>query len=484
VLSCAAGPFVAWLAASATVVLILRTALKTPLGLSVAPGLLALAPLAWLVTRRVRQGLPSRAQVVALLDDMGALGGRLVAWHELADDPARDRLVVEKAPVRPVVRWNGHGRLLPVLAGALYLLGALVIPVEWTAGREQIGGLDLSRELEALGERARVLEETGLLEPERATALLELLDVIGEEARADDPAPAFETLDRLGTGLDRIEAAGIESLAAAASSLQQAEALVEALEQEAAASEDQGAGLDAERRTEALARALALANELGITADRALRQELEAMLRRMSTGSDATTVSASRELPPEMRERLEQLSKKLGACRRGVNGRLASLAEARLIDAGKLGACSRPGSGTGLAAFLAANRSDPVDTLIARWCRRGGTPDRGRADAPMTWAHAADGSGVDFTEQILPPASLAELTAAPTIAVTASAPAADSVAEPALQPVTGRSSGPGGSGTAVRDHILPRHRRAVRQYFEARKPSSDRAPAGPEQGGS
>ncbi len=96
--------------------------------------------------------------------------------------------------------------------------------------------------------------------------------------------------------------------------------------------------------------------------------------------------------------------------------------------------------------------------------------NRGRGDAELTFGDESDETGVKFTERSLPAASLEAMKESKLVAVTAGAPEVDADAGPSEGgALTGAAGGGGGAYTRT---VLPRHRSAVRRYFER----SDQSP--------
>lgn len=94
---------------------------------------------------------------------------------------------------------------------------------------------------------------------------------------------------------------------------------------------------------------------------------------------------------------------------------------------------------------------------------RGGI-SRGRGDAPMTWKDPTTDDGAKFTEQVLPPASLSQLKDSESVGVSVGAPElADPTAAHAGGALSGRETGDSSAQTQA---VLPRHRGAVKRYFE------------------
>jgi len=82
----------------------------------------------------------------------------------------------------------------------------------------------------------------------------------------------------------------------------------------------------------------------------------------------------------------------------------------------------------------------------------------------MTWTEGSSEEGAKFTEQVLPAASLAALKESMTIGVTVEAPTVEQGSASVSSDVLGQAEA--GGGEAFRRTVLPRHKGAVKRYFE------------------
>jgi hypothetical protein len=107
-----------------------------------------------------------------------------------------------------------------------------------------------------------------------------------------------------------------------------------------------------------------------------------------------------------------------------------------------------------------------VDEATLQWCEGKGGVDRGRGDAAMTWADGSSEKDARFKEKILPPSSVAGLNDSQLVGLSASAPTADTSGVAAHGALNSAASG---GGSAYTQTILPRHRGAVKRYFDRPK---------------
>ena len=104
-----------------------------------------------------------------------------------------------------------------------------------------------------------------------------------------------------------------------------------------------------------------------------------------------------------------------------------------------------------------------VDEATLQWCAGKGGVDRGRGDAAMTWTDGSSEKDARFKEKVLPPSSVAGLNDSQLVGLSASAPTADTSGVAAHGALNSAASG---GGSAYTQTILPRHRGAVRRYFD------------------
>ncbi|MCI0528433.1 MAG: hypothetical protein L0Y56_13420, partial [Nitrospira sp.] len=169
-------------------------------------------------------------------------------------------------------------------------------------------------------------------------------------------------------------------------------------------------------------------------------------------------------------EQLKEISELLGQTKGEIIGRLVELREVGLIDLKALKLAEKLGqyNSSELVAFLKENAENiPVSEILSLWVQgqpgKGGIT-RGRGDAAMTWSDGTSEEGTKFKEQVLPPGSVAALKDNQLIGLSAGTPSVEPVEGPSKSgALNGASAGGGSAFTQV---ILPRHRGAVKRYFE------------------
>jgi hypothetical protein len=388
-----------------------------------ALGLPLAALVAFIVAWRQR---PQEAAVRALLDQRGACGGLLMSAGETA-------LGAWTLPpvAAPRLRWQ-KGQASALFAAALgFVLAAILLPAR-AVGGHTARPLDVQRETEQLQAEIEALKEAQLLEQAKADALEQQLKQLAEQASGSDPVKTWEALDHLSSSLEKSAKEAAESAAQKDQKLDQAEALTEGLQ--SGANE-----LDEKTLTEAMQ-----------TLSGMMKQALEENAQLAQSLSPALQEAIKNgSLKPEQ---LKDIANALKQNRAALNQQLDKLAQSGLIDPQSLkgGATAKGRDNTGLAKFLKENAQKvPLDEAVEQWCAGKGGVDRGRGDAALTWTDGSKEDGAQFKEKTLPPSG----SAAP-----------DAKASAAAHGALNNASAGGGSAYTLT--VLPRHKGAVKRYFE------------------
>jgi len=391
-----------------------------------------------------RKRLPSAASVRALLDSRNDCGGLLMAG---ADADLGDWRIPE---IRlPGLRWR-NARAFGLLAASIaFVAVSLLAPVRFgttNAARP----MDVSREVENLSAQIEALKEAQVIEEAKAEALEQKLDQLGQEASGEDPAKTWEALDHLNDAVEKAAKEAAETANARQERLARAEALAEGL----MAGADQ---LDSKTMTEAM-------RTLGEMMREAM-EENDALAGDLSPEAQEAIKSGS--LKPE---HLKDVSKALGKGKSSLNQKLSKLSQSGQsgsINPNSLkgGAQAKRRDNSGLARFLKENAEKmSVDEATLQWCEGGkGGVDRGRGDAAMTWTDGTSEKDAKFKEKVLPPSSVAGLNDSQLLGLSASAPTVDTSGVAAHGALNKAASG---GGSAYTQTILPRHRGAVKRYFD------------------
>ena len=166
-------------------------------------------------------------------------------------------------------------------------------------------------------------------------------------------------------------------------------------------------------------------------------------------------------------EQLQQLADMMQALQGDMLEMMENLEFVELVDPKMLQACQgcTNCNTAALAAFLAQEGDCSLDEALQMIGMPGrGGVNRGRGDAPMTWSGGTSEENIDFKEEALPPAGLADLKKTRLVGVSTTAPE-----------LTGEGEGTGsgalagsraGPGSANVHKVLPRHKAATTRYFD------------------
>jgi hypothetical protein len=393
-----------------------------------------------------RRRLPSRDSVRAMLDSRNDCGGLLMAG---ADAYLGDWRTPEIT--LPRLRWRKARAFGLLAASSAFVLISLLAPVRFAAtGASR--PMDVSREVENLSAQIEALKEAQVIEDAKAEALEQKLDQLGQEASGEDPAKTWEALDHLNDAVEKAAKEAAEAAGARRERLARAEALAEGL----MAGGDQ---LDSKTMTEAM-------RTLGEMTREAVKEN-ESLAGDLSPETLEAVKSGSLKA-----EHLKDLSKALSQNKSALNQKLSKLSKSGQFgqfgrinpNALKGGAQANRRDNSGLARFLKENAEKmSVDEATLKWCEGKGGVDRGRGDAAMTWTDGSSEKDARFKEKVLPPSSVAGLKDSQLVGLSASAPTADTSGVAAHGALNSAASG---GGSAYTQTILPRHRAAVKRYFD------------------
>jgi hypothetical protein len=387
-----------------------------------------------------RKRLPSRDAVRAMLDNRNECGGLLMA---VADAELGSWRIPEIT--LPRLRWRKARALGMLAASFAFVLISLLAPVRFAA-TGAARPMDVSREVENLSAQIEALKEAQIIEEAKADALEQKLDQLNQEASGSDPAKTWEALDHLNDAVEKAAKEAAETANARQERLARAEALAEGL----MAGADQ---LDSKTMTEAM-------RTLGEMMRDAVKEN-ESLAGDLSPETLEAIKSGSLNA-----EHLKDVSKALGQGKSALNQKLSKLSQSGRINPNALkgGAQANRRDNSGLARFLKENAEKmSVEEATLQWCEGKGGVDRGRGDAAMTWTDGSSEKDARFKENVLPPSSVAGLNDSQLVGLSASAPTVSTSGVAAHGALNSAASG---GGSAYTQTILPRHRGAVRRYFD------------------
>ncbi|MCA9113615.1 MAG: hypothetical protein KDA79_00915 [Planctomycetaceae bacterium] len=399
------------------------------LGLAVVPVL----ALAWW---KSREGRFTERESVALLDRRLGAGGLLMTLVETPDGrwsgqlPAATRQWLDSLPkVRPSRFFR------TVLLPAAFAVGACFVPLregrsgphlESTVGQQAATDLESSLEL---------LEDAQLIEKEEQEELREEIEQLAAETGSKPLThEKWETVDSLRERLQM-------KVAGASMSVSQAREAASLLGR---ALGEKGSLLTVEQQDQLSKELLEALKKLspdgsfsGAGGD--LASELQRLTKngQLQLPQDA---AARQQMLDQLQDYLDQQEQKLAQLREKVG-------QGGQCEGGQ---CQNPGG------QKMANGNRPG---------RGGVT-RGRGDADMTWGDESDRQGTKFKETILPP-GFADQPGQMVLGESAREPEVD----PAAVAARGeqRLSDPSAGRATWNRRLRPRHRQAVRNYFDSRE---------------
>jgi hypothetical protein len=435
----------------------IAVALRAGAGTAVKPllwgaGGIALAVIAAFIL--ARRQLPTAASIRSLLDQQNECGGLLMAAGE---QPLGDWQSNLNTLQLPRLRWRGARGWALLAASFAFVLTALLVPVRFAALNAD-RSLNVGKEAETLTAQIEALKEEQIITEAKAEELKNKLDQLSAEASGQDPAKTWEALDHLANAVEKTAQEAAASAARRQEQLEKAEGLAEGL----MAGADQ---LDAKLMTEAM--------QTLSTMMQGAMKENETLARNLSAETQEAIKNGS--LKPDQ---LQDVAKALGQSRQKLTQQLSKLNPSGRNPNGpggpnsrinpsalKGGAQAQKRDNAGLSQFLKENAQNmSVKVAISQWYEGGkGGVDRGRGDAAMTWTKGSNEKDAKFKEKTLPPAAVAGLQDSQMIGLSASAP---EIQKGALAAHGALNNAASGGGSAYTQTILPRHKGAVKRYFE------------------
>ena len=419
-----------------TVVIILRAAIGMPPLTLLTGGIGLIFAIGCAVVLALRQ-IPSRTALRASLDKHSGAGGLVMAAETVELGNWRKQMPSIRLPR---LRWRGSVSWARFAGAVLFVSISLLIPQRFVE-ISKAQPLDIREEVKQLADGIDVLKEEEIIELAEAEMLEEKLAQLQAEASGEDPVKTWESLDHLADTLSQESADAAQDALSETERLTEAETLSEGLINEGS---EMDAGLLADSMT-------ALS---GLVQDAAQENALlAAQLSDLKSDADSLTL-----------EQLKEISKALRFVKGDIYDQLMELHAVNLIDSETLKACEKLGQcdSDGLAAFLAENAdSKSVVECIGGWCRGIG---RGPGHVPMTWSDGTTEEDAKFKAEALPLSDIASLEDSEIVGLSVGTP---SVETSSLPPQSGGLSGAtAGGGSSFNQTVLPRHKGAVKRYFE------------------
>ena len=419
-----------------TVVIILRAAIGMPPLTLLTGGIGLIFAIGCAVVLALRQ-IPSRTALRASLDKHSGAGGLVMAAETVELGNWRKQMPSIRLPR---LRWRGGVSWARFAGAVLFVSISLLIPQRFVE-ISKAQPLDIREEVKQLADGIDVLKEEEIIELAEAEMLEEKLAQLQAEASGEDPVKTWESLDHLADTLSQESADVVQDALSETERLTEAETLSEGLINE-------GSEMDAELLAESMTVLSGLVQEAAQE-----NELLAAQLADLKGDGNSLTL-----------EQLKKISAALRFTKRDIYDRLVELHAVNLIDLKTLKACEKLGqcNSDGLAAFLAENAdSKSVVECIGGWCRGIG---RGPGHAPMTWSDGTTEEDAKFKAEALPLSDIASLEDSEIVGLSIGTPSVNTSSLPSQS--GGLSSATAGGGSSFNQTVLPRHKGAVKRYFE------------------
>ncbi len=422
--------------------LMLRAALDISPGL-LLNGLAGLFLIFFTVLLTEWRHMPDRIALTALLDQYNHLGGLLMAADKLDTSSWLAKL---KTPLCPQVEWRARRKGAICLLMTVFSTVTLFTPY-YLNSQAFSNKLEIGATVQKLHEQVTILKEETLLKPDDAKHLEEQLEQVSQTAQGRNPARAYETLDHLNEQINGEAGKNVRDLSAKMATVDHAETLARLL----ANTED----LKPAIRTQAMQALTRMLQEIsGDAANLASAKNVKLMT---AIRNGAMTPEQMAALPSDLKSLRMKMAAKLKRLQ------ASGMTTAQLGDVSSSSAAKPEDSG--LKAFLKANAENLTMADISALCQnpgRGGV-DRGRGDAIMTWKAPTSDKGARFRDVTTPLAGVAGIEESQPLGVTLAAPPPDQ-ALPLIKSGALNEAAAGG-GSALIHQVRPRHKGAVRRYF-------------------
>jgi len=417
-------------------------------------------------------------RAMALIDSHNSSGGMLLAEFETGDHSWKSR----QGPLTPPrLRLNLNRRLPALLFSLLFIALSVIIPVRQASG-DRDPRLDLQEMQQNAMAQVEALEEAGLIDEKKADELNETIEQIISASDRNDPSKTFEAFDQLQEKMRKDGAAGAEKMLSEQENLQTLQSLADQLKN-ADSQEKMKQALDALRDK---------LEECGLDAA-SMKQpggnSLENKMQQAGEGGEGSTAAAA-EAAQQLQEYMQQRAEEMRAA-------AEKLVKARLLDRktyeklkqeGRLRPATEadlaPGSGADLVIAPAdAEGEQPGDGGSGSGSQNGqpglmvvdpksggasGQAGRDGGTAPLNFSRESSEHSLKFKDEALPTPASTDLEDSVAIGMAISAPQIDTAeGQGSSGPVDWQKSDKSGGESDV---ILPKHRSAVKRYFERKVP--------------
>ena len=399
--------------------------------------------------------VPERKKLIAVIDCESEGGGLLMSLAELGSLGDWD---VQPSDMKtPRYRWRSRKTFGFLALAQIFVCFALLLPDKTVNALAGPRKLDITNQVQDIHSKLEKLQEEKILDADRVEALQEELNQIQQNAEAEGPIKTWEAIDHLNDKLDQEAKNAAEELSKEQEKYETLEAMADALKEQLA-SEENSQGPTAEEMQD-------LANEMGnMLADIAGDDKFLNDLKQQIDEQGLTSLT---------QDQLEKLSEKMSENCRDCQGRLNNLKSGRMVDPNQLKnfrECN-PCDSKSLKDFLnsqcqGASKCDgeASDGKYDNGARPGGKGGK-TGSFQIQFRHNTEENAAEIQEHALKPESL-DRESSIKMGVTKNAPTPNRAGSAAEEggAVTDTSGIAGSSG---RDAVLPKHRGAVKRFFDS-----------------
>ena len=449
---------VVWLMVSGVIVLIFRFTGELPTSWWhwLIGSWIILAGSAWF---RESQHQPEPKQLRAAFDRQNQAGGLIMAAAEVDT-----RSWESKAGILalPIVKWNSSRIWLGNLLAAVFLIACLLIPVKY-ASLISDPPLEISQQVEELHEQINVLESEYILPNDEAEVKREELDRVADQASGFNPSKTWEALDQLLHTNEQLAQGEAEDALSKLKAINEASLLGKALEMLPEGLKNQKAMEEGLKHMGDLMQQLAKEGALdpeNLPPD--LQKAMGEAMKQLAKGKgpDAQQMKQLLEALENNQDQLKNLAKQLAQ---------KGLIPPDMANQFKKG----PGEGGmdpgPLAELLKQNQGNFKELLEELGGELGGNGgiNRGPGHAPLLYGNNTSEEGSEYKEQKLGLST--PLDQAKLVGVTITTP--EVTGGEAILRKGALNTAQSGGGNALSAPILPRHRGAVKRFFQ--RPSAN-----------
>jgi len=393
--------------------------------------------------------VPDRKKLVAAIDCESEGGGLFMSLVELGS--LGDWGTQLRDMKTPRFRWQSKKTLLFVATGLFFACFSLFLPDKTVNALAGPRKLDVTNQVREINSKLEKLQEEKIIDVDEIEKLKEELKRIQQNAEADGPIKTWEAIDHLNDKLTKEAQNAAEELYKEQEKYETAEAMVEALKEHLAVEESTN-GPTAEEMQDLANQMSNMLGEMG--SDDEFLNDLKQQIDEQ--GLESLT-----------QEQLEQLAEKMSEKCRDCQGRMNNLKNGRMIDPDKLKNFSEcnPRDTQSLKDFL--------ESQCQGACSADGEWDcdsefqfgiGGQGNAPLRYSGNTAETDTEMKERALEP-DYVDMEASTKIGVTRDAPTPNRAGSAAEEggAVTDTTGVAGSSG---RDAVLPKHRGAVKRFFD------------------